>query len=202
MSVIALPDFPTASFSWRMRRNEVVTRSAFGAQSFEAALPQWEVEIEGAPLTLEQAGTVEVFMESLAGTRHQVEIYHRGRPQPVGGMRGAPVLAVTALDGATQLTLGTGQPLCTLKAGDLLGIGQGLLQQVLRVRLDAVADGAGLIVAQLTTPLRGLFVPGEPIRWDKPAALFRQQSGNSGLQFLPGRITDSWSMSFLEDPRP
>jgi len=202
MSVIVLPDFPTESFVWRLRRNEISARSAFGAQSFEVALPQWEVEIKGAPMMLDQAAAVEVFLEALAGSRNQVELYHRGKPQPLGTMRGAPLLQISASDGATQLLIASGQPGCTILAGDLFGIGSGLNQQVLRAKSSSVADGAGTITLDLNHPLRGSFTAGEFIRWDRPKALFRQQSGNSGLQYLPGRITDSWTVSFLEDPRP
>lgn len=202
MSVIALPDFLTGAFRWRLVRNEVISRSLFGSQTFEASVPQWAVDISGTPLMKHEAPRFEAFMEALAGSRNQVEIYHRAHPVPQGTMRGALTMLLPAVDGAITMTITGGTEGQTLLKGDLLGVGTGLNIQVVRVAADAVADTYGNMPLTLNHPIRGGVNAGEPVRWDRPAALFRQQQNNTGLEYTPGSITDSWTLSFLEDPRP
>jgi hypothetical protein len=84
----------------------------------------------------------------------------------------------------------------------LLGIGTVTTQQVLRIASDAVADGSGVIVVTLVAPVRGDFPIGTQVRWDRPAALFRQREDNTGIEYQPGRIGQPWALDLVEDWRP
>jgi hypothetical protein len=88
----------------------------------------------------------------------------------------------------------------TLLAGDLLGIGSGPTQQVVRVTVDAVSNASGVITVSIGTPLCNAFTAGAAVIWDRPKALFRQKSANAGIEYTPG-IGQPWSLSLVEDWR-
>lgn len=204
MSVIALPaDLCTSMFRWKLKRNQVVSASPFGSQGIEAATPQWTCAMTGVPEYTRDAILLETFLESLAGYKNQVAVYNRAQPVPAGTMRGTMVLSANAADGATSLSIsaGAGEAGETLLRGDLLGIGSGLTQQVVRLSANATANGSGVIVVSLNHPLIGAFLAGESVRWDRPEALFRQVQDNAGIEYTPG-IGQPWALDLLEDRRP
>ena len=157
----------------------------------------------GVPEYTRDAILLETFLESLAGFRNQVAVYNRAQPTPAGTMRGTMVLAANAADGATSLSIsaGGGQAAKTLLRGDLLGIGTGLTQQVVRLSANATSNGSGVIAVSLNHPLIGAFSSGTSVRWDRPEALFRQVQDNAGIEYTPG-IGQPWSLDLIEDRRP
>lgn len=204
MSVITFPDnLCVASFRWKLRRNELVSRSTFGSQSLESAPAQWIISMTGVPEYWREAVAIEQFLEALAGFRNQTEVYHRVYPVPFGTLRGALTLDANALDGATSLAVDAGVPQAgkTLLQGDLLGLGAGLTQQVLRVAADCVVDGAGLITVPLNSPLRTDFAAGASVVWDHPKVLVRQMQDNAGIEYVP-KVGQPWALDFIEDTRP
>jgi hypothetical protein len=88
----------------------------------------------------------------------------------------------------------------TLLKNDLIGLGSGLTQQVVKVAADAMADGFGVIGITITPPLRNAFAAGAAVTWDRPKALFRQKSLNEGIEYQPV-IGQAWALSLREDWR-
>ncbi|MES2910629.1 MAG: hypothetical protein V4718_04535 [Pseudomonadota bacterium] len=151
-----------------------------------------------------EAIVLETFLESLDGFRNQVAVYNRAQPVPAGTMRGTMVLAADADDGDLVLSIsaGGGQAAKTLLTGDLLGIGSGTSQQVVRLAANAVANGSGVISVTLNHALIGDFAAGTSVRWNQPQALFRQAQDNSGIEYTPGGIGQPWALDLIEDRRP
>lgn len=202
MPVIAWPNLRVASFRWKKTHRVVVFSSPFGAQSLEGGSPVWEVDIAGVPQYWNDAHRTVAFLESLNGYSNQLELWNLTQPVPRGTMRGAMVLAAAAAQGATSISIaaGAGQAGKTLLTGDLLGIGGGLTQQVVRVQSDATANGSGTILVQIGTPLRNAFSAGAAITWDRPKALFRQKTINEGIEYVPA-VGQPWTLSLIEDWR-
>lgn len=205
MTVIALPDaLCTSSFRWKMIRNQIVSRSPFGSQALEASTPQWVCNMTGVPEYVREAKILETFLEQLAGVANQVAVYNRAYPVPEGTMRGSMTLYQDAFDGDLSFVVdgGPSQAGATLLKGDLLGIGGVSSQQVHRLSADTLANPSGLIFVPLVAPLRGNFPAGTEVRWDRPAALFRQRQDNEGIEYQPGVIGQPWSLDLIEDWRP
>jgi hypothetical protein len=204
MSVIVPPPLRVNSFRWTLSRNEIENRSVFGAQAIEAGVPLWAVSMTGPPQRRNDAIAFEQFLESFEGLLNQVELYHRAQRVPAGSLRGVLTLSAPAAAGALALVInaGAGQAGATLKRGDLIGLGGGLNQQVLRVSADAVTGGDGRITVALNTSLRAAFPAGVGVVWDRPRALFRQVQNNSGISYVPGVIGRPWQLDLIEDWRP
>jgi len=159
--------------------------------------------MSGVPEYWDDARKITLFIESLRGYANTIALWNLTQPQPAGTMRGAMILRSTALQGATTLLISTnsGQAAKTLLAGDLLGIGNSITQQVVRVTADATADSNGDIDVAIGTPLRNDFAANASVTWDKPKALFRQMSLADGIEHVPV-IGQPWALSLLEDWRP
>lgn len=203
MSVLTWPRYKVASFRWRRVEQAVPFKSVFGSQALEVASPRWEVDMGGVVQQHAQALRILNFLESIGGFRHQIALFNLVQPIPAGTLRGAPVLFEPAVAGDVVLRISAGlsQAGRTLMDGDLLGIGSSITQHVVRVKGDAVADGDGDLVVNLSTPLRNSFDSGVVIVWDRPAALFRQKEINQGIQFIP-KFGQPWTLSLVEDWRP
>jgi len=202
MSVITWPGYRVASFRWHKANQATTFRSIFGAQSLDASSPLWEASMSGVPETRDQARTIETLIESLDGFANQLALWNVECPAPKGTMRGTMTLSSSAAQGATTLviTAGSGQASTTLLAGDLLGLGSGTTQQVVRVTANATANGSGVITVTIGTPLRNAFSSSAAVTWDKPKALFRQKTLNDGMQYSVDKA-DPWSLSLIEDVR-
>jgi hypothetical protein len=117
-------------------------------------------------------------------------------------MRGTMVVDVAASAGATTLLIhAAGEAQKTLLAGDLIGFGTGLSQQVVRISADAISISSGQIFVTIGTPLRAPLAVNDPVRWNRPKALFRQKSLNEGIEYQ-SIVGQPWSLSLIEDPRP
>lgn len=203
MSAITWPDFPVGTFSWTLEDQSVPFKSVFGSQALVVGSPVWSVRLTGVPMTHDAAGAMQLFLESLSGFKNQIALWNLRRPQPMGTLRGTLTLSGDHAQGATTLVLdgGVGQAGATLVAGDLLGIGSGITQQVVRVNANVTANGSGVISASLGTPLRNAFLSGQAVIWDRPCALFRQREITAPMVYVPGRV-EPWSLALLEDWRP
>jgi hypothetical protein len=203
VAVITWPGLKVATFRWKKANQAIVFRSVFGAQALEGAAPLWEVELTGVPQKWADANLTVAFLESLDGFRNQIALWNLVQPVPRGTMRGDMALKVPAAQGANALTIAAGveQASRTLLTGDLIGLGAGLTQQVVRVTADARANAQGDIVVGIGTPLRNAFPAGAAVVWDRPKALFRQRSLNDGIEYVPV-IGQPWALSLIEDWRP
>jgi hypothetical protein len=203
MSIIQFPTtLKVAKQSWIQQRNDVEFRSMFGAQAVEASGPLWSSTIT-APTDLSVlAGPWQSLMLQLRGRTNQLALWNMGRPVPLGTMRGSMTLGTTA-QGATSLAIATGtdQAATTLLAGDFLGVGSGVTQQVVMVLFDAVADGSGNIAVTTEPPLNNAFVSGSVVTWNMPCALFRRKASTLQWDYEPLMVS-GLMLDLLEDVRP
>jgi hypothetical protein len=203
MSIIQFPTGLTAAKqSWSQQRQDVEFRSMFGAQALEGSGPLWATEITAPPSAQSAGGGAwQAVMLQLRGRVNQLALWNLGRPRPIGTMRGAMTMAAAA-QGATILTItASGQAGTTLLAGDYLGVGSGLTQQVVMVLADAAVNGSGSINVTTEPPLRNAFGAGAAVVWDRPCALFRRKSSQSKFDYEPGQVS-GMMLDLLEDPRP
>jgi hypothetical protein len=202
MTVLTWDNHKVSSFRWKKVHRASVFASIFGSQSMEGAGPLWEVNLSGVPQYWPEAHQMMAFLESFDGYKNPLELWNLVQPVPLGTMRGAMVLNADAAQGATSLVIsaGSGQAGTTLLKGDLLGLGNGITQQVIRVSENATADGSGVITVQIGTPLRNAFASGAAVTWNKPKALFRQKTLNEGIEYQ-AVIGQPWTLSLIEDWR-
>lgn len=202
MSIIQFPmGLSISGQTWSQQRNDIEFRSAFGAQVLEGAGPLWSTTIT-AGRKKDGIGKWQALMLMLRGRTNQLALWNMGRPVPLGSMRGVMALSGAAAQGATALSISSaGQGGKTLLAGDYLGIGTGLTQQVVMVLFDAVADGSGAVTVVTEPPLRNAASSGALIVWNRPCALFRRKSSVSQWDYEPGTV-GGMMLDLLEDSRP
>lgn len=206
MAVITFPESlaeKVSRLSWAQNRNDMEFRSMFGAQALEVSSPLWSAGLEFGDMLENDAGALQTLMMQLRGRTNQLALWNFARPAPLGTMRGTMTLSADAAQGATSIsiTAGVGQAAKTLLAGDFLGIGSGLTQQVVMVTADATSNGSGVISISIEPPLRNAFAAGAAVTWDKPKALFRRQSSKAGWDYQ-SVLASGFSLDLLEDTRP
>lgn len=199
MAVIQVPSgLSVGKQTWAQQRNDIEFRSMFGAQAQEASGPLWATDLTP---TFKRPTLWQVMALQLRGKTNQIALWNFGKPQPLGTMRGVMTLGAT-VQGATSLIItASGQAGKTLLAGDFLGVGSGLTQQVVMVCADALSNGSGVITVTTEPALRNSFASGAGVTWYRPCALFRRKDSAASWEMAPGVTTVS-VMSFLEDWRP
>jgi hypothetical protein len=199
MSVIQVPTgLSVAKQTWTQQRNDVEFRSMFGAQAQEASGPLWATAISAS---LKRPELWQALLMQLRGKTNQLALWNMGRPQPKGTMRGAMTLGITA-QGATSLVVtASGQAGKTLLAGDYLGVGSGLTQQVVMVIADATSNGSGVISLTTEPALRNGFASGAGVTWYRPCALFRRKDSTAQWDYEPGGVVKGMQLDLLEDWR-
>lgn len=124
----------------------------------------------------------EAFFLGLASSGDVVRMGHLHRAEPLGTLRGLPVVVFAAAAGARSLQVDT-TPGATLTGGDMLGIGSQLLMVG---HAGAVANGAGRMVVPLVMPLIGAVAAGASVVWQSPVGRW-QLAGLTGLDVTYGR---------------
>lgn len=204
MAIITFPEtLYMTRMSWGQQRNDITSRSVFGAQAVEASAPVWIVSLDIDRVNEgEESGEWKSLLMRLKGQTNQLALWDFGRPVPRGTMRGSMVLNADAAQSATTLsiTAGSGQASKTLLEGDLLGLGSGVTQQVFMVVADATANGSGVISVTVEPPLRNAFLSGETVTWDKPKALFRRTSSIAQWDYS-GVYASGFGLDLIEDWR-
>lgn len=202
MAVITLPDdLYISSMTWAQHRNDVESRSIFGAQSQEGTTPLWAVTLDVDQIWEAESGSWKALLLMLKGRANQLALWDVARPVPLGTMRGTMTLNSDAAVGATTLSIvASGEASKTLVQGDWLGLGSGTTQQVVMVMEGATADATGLISVSVEPPLRDAFTAGSSVTWDKPKALFRRQSSRAGWDYQ-SVFASGFSLDLLEDWR-
>ena len=189
--------FPTGvapdAFALRLSATQRVHASPFGGseQVVDLLNDRWMISMSLPKRTRAQAAAIEAFINAMRGMTNTVNLYHFGRKEPRGTMRGSPTCQVAGQgDGAIVLnSAGAG---ATLLAGDLIGI-SGLL---LQVASDVAADGSGVMVVTLVNRLRKQITGGSAVTWDRPAVPFRLIS-TPAVQHVPG-YAEGVSLDFAE----
>ena len=178
---------------------DVEFRSVFGAPALEGGAPLWSTTITSS---LKRPELWQSLMLQLRGRTNQLALWNHGRPIPRGTMRGTMTVSATA-QGATAMNItASGQGTRTLLAGDYLGVGSGLTQQVVMITADAVANASGVIAVTFEPALRNALSASAGVTWDRPKALFRRAESKAGWEHRPGGIIAPMSLSLLEDWRP
>jgi len=194
MSTIA---FPTGvvpdTFSLRLSTTQRAHASPFGGseQVVDLLNDRWMISMSLPKRTRANAAAIEAFINAMRGMTNTVNLYHFGRKEPLGTMRGSPITNPAA-QGADQIVLGTGVAGVKLLAGDMIGI-DGLL---LQVREDCVADGVGAMTVKFANRLRKAIAASLAVTWDRPTAPFRLIS-TSAVQHVPG-YAEGVSLEFTE----
>ena len=203
MTVIAHNELlPVTDCSWTESRNDIQFKSVFGSQSLEVLGPLWLVDIAIPPSTELASGGWRSEIMKLKGGVNQLSMHNLNRPVPLGTMRGSMTFNNAVVKGETVLPiLAAGEADKTLLAGDCIGFGSGLTQQVVMIVDPAVSDGSGNISVTVAPALRNAFAGGDPITYLKPKILFRLIDSKvtwakSGRNYSANRF------QFLEDIRP
>lgn len=171
MATITYPNTPAFAperFSIELRANVLVSVSPLTGSLTTLQIPgsRWLFALQMPTGSPEWQAQREALLSKLEGQANRVTMWHIFRPVPRGTMRGAPVLASTALSGATTLSIQTTAG-ATLLAGDMLGVGAQLVQVV----DDAQANGSGVLNANVRAALRNQANAGAAVTWDRPTAL-------------------------------
>lgn len=124
----------------------------------------------------EQAQEREAWLLSLHSTDDWVRMPHLHRTEPLGTLRGAPVMASAAAAGARTLSITT-TPGATLLAGDIIGAGG----QAHMVADAATANGAGAISVSLVIPTPVAIGSGAAVTWQSPTATWQLLDGQGAM---------------------
>jgi hypothetical protein len=191
MSSIAWPTaLEPRACQFRLATNERVHASPFGGseQAVDMLNDRWMCTLELPVRRSVQGAALEAFIGRMRGMTNTTPLFHFRRRVPRGTMRGTPVLAAGAAQGAASLSItGSG----TLLAGDMLGCG-GLLLMV----AEDCADVAGTITVPLVNRIRIALALGAAVTWNAPTAPFRLVS-RPAVMYVPGHA-EAVSMDFAE----
>ena len=187
--------------NWGSTRLDTKFESVFGTQSVEVNPPLWSATLESDRLNENISGAWSALIMQLKGQTNQLALWNFGRPVPIGTMRGTMTFNTTAIQGATTLSIiAATEGTKTLKAGDYLGFGGAVTQQVVMVMADATADSGGIISVTVQPPLRNEMIATTPITWDKPTVLFRQKQGATSWEYTETFVS-GFSLDLIEDWR-
>lgn len=206
MSIITLPagfDRTIGSFAISQARYDMLEASdatgTVAARLFGP--PRWRVAMGCVQaLLLDDAALWETVLLRLRGGVNHLAVYDPVRTQPQGTMRGTLTLVGVHAAGAVAVNLsgGAGQAGATMNAGDWLQLGAGLgTSQLVKVMVNATADGAGAIALTVEPPLRIALAGGAAVTWDKPVAYYRQL-GEPGWQYPEWRMSGGYALDLLE----
>ena len=203
MAVITFPtSLQVSKQTWGQQRQDVEFRSMFGAQSVAVASPLWSISMVVTDSLQANSGAWQSLLLQLRGRENQLAMYNIARPIPVGTMRGNMTFSAAAAQGATTFSvIASNMPAKTLLAGDFLGFGSGLTQQVVMVVANAVSDTTGTITVTVEPPLNNAFTSGSAVTWSYPCALFRRIESKSQWDYS-SVVVSGMTMALLEDTRP
>lgn len=202
MSVINFPEtLGVIGVTWAQQRNDLSYTSPFGSQAVEVSPPAWLVTLQASGMLESSAGEWQALLMKLRGQTKQLALWNLGRPAPRGTMRGTMTLNAAAAQGAVALSIiAATEATKTLKAGDFLGLGTGVTQQVVMVTADATTNGSGVIAVDIEPPLRNAHLIAAAVTWDKPKALFRRRQSQAGWEYINQAVAGV-SLDLIEDVR-
>lgn len=202
MSIVTFSSsFRVSKLRWERADQDVLFRGPFGVQAMNTAAPLWRAGVTFDMLEASESGAYQALLMQLSGARNNLALWNLGRPAPLGTMRGSPTLSSAVAAGASTLPISaSGQANTTLKAGDYLGLGTANAQQVVMVLSDVTLDGSGAGSLSISPAVRFAQTSGAAVVWDKPLALFRQQTVSGGWEY-ERTTTSGMSLDLLEDWR-
>lgn len=173
--------FGATNFALRMDPNNRRHTSPFSrsSQVIDLLGERWIVRLQVPLNSYAIAQQIEAFLAQLRGIDGTVQLWHLARPAPSGTMRGTPTLSATAAQGVQSLSITTSVAGVTVKAGDMLGLGNILVM----ASADATAAGTALTLP-IANRLRAAVASGTAVVWDKPKAVFRLSSDTAAGDVL------------------
>jgi hypothetical protein len=210
MAIITFPsNLEVSEFTLSQHRNDMESRSIFGAQAVEVTPPLWTALLMPPMVSEIYNPTIvsawKVLLMQLRGRTNQLALWDMGRPTPLGTLRGSLNLSADHAAGATTLAM-IGQTSKTLLKGDMLGLGQSATdgtRQVVMVTADATSDpSTGAISVSIEPPLRNAFVNTSVVTWNMPTILFRQTAPRHKWTYKQTLTIEGMVLDLLEDPRP
>lgn len=204
MSIVTLPSSLPLGPGSRMgqqRYDLVAVSETTGAQQVRPmGPPRWMLTlVQPATLPAAHAGQWQGLIVALRGRINHLAAWDPGRPVPMGTMRGTPSLGASAAVGASAITVATGQPGCTLLAGDRIQIGTGLgTSQLVMVTANATADGSGSLALSIEAPLRQAFASGVAVAWNRPLGYFRAATDQSSWSYPSRNAVQGMALDLLE----
>lgn len=202
MSVITFPaSLKVETARWSQVRLDVSFSSVFGSQAAEVSSPLWEVMLTSPMMFENESGSWQALLMQLRGQTNQLALWNTGRSAPRGTMRGTMTLNTAAAIGATTLSIiAATEASKTLLAGDMIGLGSGITQQVVMVVADATANGSGVISVTTEPPLRNAHLIAAAVTWDKPKALFRRKQSAASWDYET-MLVSGFGLELIEDWR-
>lgn len=173
-----------------LKRQVVQHRSGLTGvfQAVETGAEYWVMNLSIPARLRRVSGRDEAFFNRLVGGAQPVALWHFGRPEPLGTMRGSPILNATmAQFSRTMLITATG----TLVAGDMIGVGGQLFQVA-----DA-SQGGGLLTVTTVNRSRAQLAAGAAVTWYRPTASFVMVEDSSAFVHAGYGMAGS-SFSFVE----
>lgn len=178
--------FTPRRFQMRTSSNTRTFTSPYtqGVQVVDLMADFWLATIELNPGNDQYSGgQIEAFVDRLKGAANRIVLWNLRRPAPLGTMRGSPTLGATVAQLANTATIATAAGK-TLVAGDMIGLGG----QLVRVMVDAVADGSGNLAIEFAPRARASIASGSAVVWDKPTANFILASNGAPVDWSPGEF--------------
>jgi len=172
----------------------------FGSQTIQIAEPWWTARLTFGSVNEFSADELYALVMSLEGQKNQLALWNMARPAPLGSMRGSPVLSGAILAGVTVLPITGGTANGSLRAGDMLGIGSGLTQQVCMVQAPITLNGSGAGAVQVLPAIRNPFTISTAVVYDKPKVLFRRVDNKVEWTYTTINVS-GFALDLIEDPR-
>jgi hypothetical protein len=183
--------FDPATCEVGLQRQVVQHRSGITGtfQAIDLGVEYWTINLTTASRQRAASGRDEAFFNQLVGGAQPVSLWHFGRQEPKGTMRGSPTLSASAAQFAKTLSITTTG---TLLAGDMIGVAGQLIQ----VAADATPIG-GVLTIQTVNRVRAALASGSAVTWYRPTANFVM--AESGTAFVHGpSVMSGSSFSFVE----
>lgn len=206
MAIIQMPDTLRCGRGCKIEQVtfDVMTASDVtgSSQSRPYGMPHWGLSLVSPEAMRDlHASQWKAMLLSLRGSVNVLAAYDPSRTEPMGTLRGAPVLSASVAYGAIAMVInaGAGQAGKTLEPGDWLQIGTGLgSSQLVIVMAKAVADGAGVISVTFEHPMRQAYAAGAVVTWQRPRAYFRKPQGRVGWSPYSTRHTLAMAVDLVE----
>lgn len=198
MAVYVFPEsLGPNSFGMQMVGNVMVNQSPMNkaVQRVEFAGDLWLVRAEFPPMGREEFRPVRAFFNRFRGMAHTLRIWDLAHPEPYGTLRGAPTLALAAVEGANQVVI-AGAAGATLIAGDMIGIT--LSTGVVQLCETAAASGTGTITVDITPPLRRSAAFGAAVVWNRPKVDVILTTPPFGIDIVA--VADGFTFEAIEVP--
>ena len=186
MTIYAWPAWPVSRFELRIIPNLRTFTGPYAPtiQVLDLLGERWMARLDIVPTNAPiEAAAREAYFDRLKGMAHQISLWHLRLTAPQGTLRGTPTVLdnIAQMSNTTRLQTTAG---ATLRAGDMLGLGN----QLVRTMADTTADGTGALTIEFQPRARIAIASGSAVTWAKPTANFMQRASDGvPTVWAPGR---------------